>query len=108
MPRKGLLVEVMGHDCTNHGATSGKDKAILAGDGIDELFESTEDAPLLILHRRGNYLVAIPAKEPSQPMCGPMFGGRFIYTCDSRFPNDYPIPVHDRYETQELNDLLSR
>lgn len=29
-----------------------------------------------------------------------MFGGSFIYACDSRFReiNDYPIPVHDRFE----------
>ena len=39
---------------------------------------------------------------------GPMMGGNFIYTCDSRFPSQYPIPLHDRYETQEQYDLLSR
>lgn len=38
---------------------------------------------------------------------GPMMGGNFIWSCDSRFPADYPIPLHDRYETQEQYDLLS-
>jgi hypothetical protein len=30
---------------------------------------------------------------------GPMFGGNFIYSSDSRFPSDAPIRIHDRYET---------
>jgi len=30
-----------------------------------------------------------------------MFGGNFIYTSDSRFPNKYPIAIHDRYEIQK-------
>ena len=44
---------------------------------------------------------------------GPMFGGNFIYTSDANFPKLYglrtgsPIPVHDRYETQEEYDALS-
>ena len=36
-----------------------------------------------------------------------MFGGNFVYTSDSRFPSDYPIPIHDRFETQEQYDQLS-
>jgi hypothetical protein len=32
---------------------------------------------------------------------GPMFGGNFVYTSDSRFPNKYPIPVHDRWESRD-------
>lgn len=27
-----------------------------------------------------------------------MFGGTFAHTSDSRFPYDYPIHIHDRYE----------
>jgi len=27
-----------------------------------------------------------------------MNGGNFVYTSDSRFPADYPIPVFDRVE----------
>ena len=38
---------------------------------------------------------------------GPMMGGNFIWSCDSRFPADYPIPLHDRYETQAQYDMLS-
>ena len=38
---------------------------------------------------------------------GYMFGGNFIHTSDSRIPNDYPIPIHDRQETQEQYNHLS-
>jgi hypothetical protein len=39
---------------------------------------------------------------------GPMFSGNFAYTSDSRFPANYPLPIHDRYETAEEYDRLSR
>ena len=38
---------------------------------------------------------------------GPMFGGNFIYSSDSRFPSDSPIKVFDRFESQKLyNELI--
>lgn len=46
---RGLLVEVMGRDCTNSGATSGKRKAILIGPGVPEIFNPSPDAPALYL-----------------------------------------------------------
>lgn len=52
-------------------------------------------------------ICAVPVNpDRGDRVIGPMFGGNFIYSCDSRFPSDYPIPVHDRYETQEQYDLL--
>ena len=39
---------------------------------------------------------------------GPMFGGAFIWSSDSRFPSDYPIPVHDRFEEVAEYERLSR
>ena len=53
------------------------------------------------------YVHAEPVDKPEGKV-GPMFGGNFIYTSDSRFPNDYPIPVHDRFETPEQAEILSR
>lgn len=55
---------------------------------------------------------AEPLIKPSNKV-GPMFGGNFVYTSDSRlyrFGGKYhlPIPVHDRFETQEEYDALSR
>ena len=97
-----LMVEVMGTDCTNGGATSGKAHAFLVLTGEPE--PQREDLPLAL---RFPYLFLRPRRRSQIPMAVPvgtdkdeypMFGGHFIYTSDSRFPFEHPIPVHDRYE----------
>lgn len=111
---KGLLVFIMGSDCTAGGVTSGKGRAILIGH--PNIFESSPDTPALVLveddtHRQGpgylnvrstDYLVmrvrAVPADVDGLPVLGGMFGGHFIHTSDSRFPYCSPIPVFDRFE----------
>jgi len=92
--KKGLLVEIMGTDCTNHGVTSGHKQAILVGEGIPEIFEPG-DLPVLKLAKGygTRKYIALPVNKN-----GGMFGGHFIYSSDSRFPSDAPIHVHDRYE----------
>lgn len=47
--RKGLLVFIQGRDCTAGGVTSGRDMAVLIGDGISEMFEPSEEHPALWL-----------------------------------------------------------
>lgn len=39
----------------------------------------------------------------AESLVGPMFGGTFLWTSDSRFRRlfPHPIPFHDRYETAE-------
>jgi hypothetical protein len=99
-------------DHTNGGITSKHDSFTLTGQGVDGPFEPNDRAPELVLvlrqlgGRYGTYLHAEPAVQPTG-MCGPMFGGNFIFSSDSRFPNSYPIPVHDRFETAEQNRILS-
>ena len=47
------------------------------------------------------YLTAYPCDKDGKPDDNRMFGGCFIYSCDSRFRSqfgDYPIPLHDRKE----------
>ena len=51
-----------------------------------------------------DYFFAEPLEKPKN-VVGPMFGGNFCYTSDSRlyrFGGDYhlPIPIHDRFETE--------
>jgi hypothetical protein len=106
--KKGLLVDIIGRDCTNGGITSGKTKAILCGHGIPEVFESNENTPALKIEpgNGGRKLIAVPVEQPSD-QCGPMFGGNFVYSSDSRFPSDQPIHVHDRFETWEDYNHLS-
>ena len=44
---------------------------------------------------------------------GPMFGGNYACTSDATWADmlghstGYPVPIHDRFETQEQYDLLS-
>jgi hypothetical protein len=45
-----------------------------------------------------DYLHVVPAGVTFS-----QFGGSFITDSDSRFPSDYPIPIHDRIEPQERN-----
>jgi len=105
---KGLIVDVMGDDCTNHGVTSGKDRALLVGEGIPEIFEA-DDMPILkIVPGYGSReYMAIPYDCDISKTYA-MFGGHFIYSCDGRFPYDHPIHVHDRFETQEEYNEYSK
>lgn len=57
----------------------------------------------------GRYLHVEPMEQP-EGMIGPMAGGCFVYSSDSRFRalSSYPLAVHDRFETSEQYALLSR
>ena len=88
-------------NCSNGGISSIYDEVTLVGGGVPELFEATEDAPAVMLCHR-----ALPRCDTMHMYAKPlalgnqwsMFGGCFIYTSDSRFPAEYPIPLHDRVE----------
>jgi hypothetical protein len=100
---KGLPVDVYraahGIDCTQGGISSKVYEAVLIGDGVVELFSPSENYPALYLHRQmiggQEYLHCGPEKEYSGRSSW-IFGGNFVYCGDPRFPNRYPIPVHDR------------
>ena len=48
--RTGLMVEIIGSDCTNYGVTSGgRSHCILVGDGINAPFSADPEKPLLTL-----------------------------------------------------------
>lgn len=101
---KGMLVHVLRcavADCTNGGLTSKYDSFILIGPGIPEHFEPTKDTPALFVEDRARFgYRAVPDSSPEQfHKRGPMFGGNFVYSSDSRFPGKAPIAVHDRFES---------
>jgi hypothetical protein len=120
---KGLNVDVLKHqrdgkwstsDCTNGGVTSKRNEFILVGGGIEGPFEVKEGEPYLELRSMGSgdrlYYYAVPVTgEDKSHMAGPMFGGNFVHTSDSRFSKVclYPIPVHDRYEIWADHAILS-
>jgi len=105
-PLKGLIISVYrdadGHDCTNNGISSKFTRFLLAGEGIPEIFEASEDCPPVRLVKRSiypnepDYLHVEPWERPTGS--GWMYGGNHCYTSDSRFPNHYPLKIHDRQE----------
>jgi hypothetical protein len=97
-----------------NGGVSGHVRSVtIVGEGIAEIFEAQDDCPAVELVTRSfgglrPYTYAQPIEPVPDGMNGYMFGGSFIYSSDSRFPSELPIPLHDRCETQEEMDILSR
>lgn len=91
-------------DTTANGLSSKKDQLML----VDPEGEYTKNAPFnvddeedyLVLMRksfRGKpYMYAVPKSILDEGVHS-MFGGNFIYSSDSRFP-EHPIKIHDRVE----------
>lgn len=104
---KGLMVDVYkceGLSHSNKGISAFAERVTIVGDGIVELFEEdplTRPAVKIVKRELSNgpYLHAEPLEKPTGKT-GPMFGGCFIYSSDSRFRkiSAYPIPLHDRFE----------
>ncbi len=104
---KGLIIYVyrspiMG-DCTNNGLSSRHNKLTLIGKDIEGVFEPSEDAPAVTMITRiiadQEYKHLIPCDENAHPLPGwYMFGGNYGKSSDSRFPNSYPLGIHDRQE----------
>ena len=99
-----------GADCTNHGLSSEYKLLYLVENEsdygtipADELKENT----VILVHRSlfgdgKDYPVLVPYKlyeDYKKSKLPIMFGGNFAYTSDSRFPSDYPLPIHDRVES---------
>jgi hypothetical protein len=103
---KGLLASIYKtsrlSDCTNGGVSSTADQAVAVYPGMDQVFDSEKiGCPALQLVQRfpcgSLYWTAYPIIDGEVKSNG-MFGGNYVMTSDSRFPADYPIPIHDRFE----------
>ena len=112
--RKGISADVLRgrYESTNGGVSSKYDSFLIIDPSIEGGYlESNSTMPELKLVRRNlagrEYVHAEPLEPVKKGNVGYMFGGNFIHTSDSRFPNDYPIPIHDRQETQEDYNHLS-
>jgi hypothetical protein len=112
----GMLVSVLRNaelgESSNGGISSSHDRLLLVGEGVPEIFKSDGKLPVVKLIRRKIYGSEYLHVEPVEPVhkgnVGWMAGGNFVHSSDSRFPNRYPISIHDRQETQSVNDLLSQ
>lgn len=131
---KGLSVSVYRSagigDCTNGGISSGADKLILVGvirggefeplPRGSQVFEPRPDAPAVVLVESRLPAKYGPHLEPYEPgpasHVGPMFGGNYAASSDSRWSELGDlfghgrldgVPIHDRYESPELYRQLS-
>lgn len=110
----GLLASIykdQGKSYSNGGISERYDQVLAVGDKIDgpTWLEHAEGRPVvqIISGNLPNTWKAIPvlgweaAAEIRGKMVGPMFGGCFVYSSDSRFASVFggPVPLHDRYET---------
>lgn len=108
---KGLLVNIYktaGQECSNGGVSAYADRAILIGEGIPQIFSAATGQPILKLVK-GNLsgtVKIVPLEQPAGK-CGPMFGGAYVATSDSRFSEVVEkicgtrfgaVPLHDRFE----------
>lgn len=91
-------------DCTNGGISSRYDKLILIDRNNPDLGYvdvNTNNAPenaveICSINVLGKtYYNVKPVKRGGKWF---MAGGNFLWSSDSRFPADYPLPIHDRTE----------
>lgn len=111
---KGFIASILEDkrigNCSNNGISAySKEVTIVSDDPALQIFETTArdelTRPLVVIVKRiiggKPYIHAQPIDDPKG--VGWMAGGSFIYSYDSRFGklSEYPIPLHDRQETQE-------
>ena len=86
-------------NCSNNGISSKHNEVTLID--VPGPFPVVDSAPAVRIVKRflsgRDYFHAEPVTDNKKQWF--MFGGTFIYTSDSRFPYDYPIPLHDRVES---------
>ena len=107
-------------ECSNGGISKWVNRVTVVC--IPEVFranisEPNERAPAVVIKKRGSYVYAEPLESPKEGNVGWMMGGSCISTSDSRwseyldaefgFPGRF-IPLHDRQETMEEYEALSR
>jgi len=123
----GLSVDIFKHKAWSHsngGVSAFFDEAVIFGDGIEGPISEDEaikrGVPLLHLVKgpgQGvvNWIATVwldPDGEFAKDV-GPMFGGTFVGSSDSRFARatgqrgTSVIPLHDRYETAEQYEHMS-
>lgn len=105
-----------GRDYSNGGVSSFTDEVtVILPEGGP--FEPTEAAPAVEFVRRtiggraAHYFRPVEGPEGHERMVGPMAGGTYLGSSDSRFSDLTgmygAVPFHDRYETTEQYRALS-
>lgn len=114
-------------DCTNGGASGRFDRIDVICDGGFPKEVDLDDAPenlfRLDVDELGGMPTAhlVPVRKRAEGLVGPMMGGNYASTSDSRWARYVAskldpqfrfvatcLPIHDRYETPEMYDALTR
>lgn len=118
-------------DCTNGGVSGRVNSATLFSDcSVEEAVKYCQEHNMrpedhLIFVPRTlwgeDHSIVEPLVRPSKEsgkVVGPMFGGNYVSQCgsDPGYPHlrgwaanqTFPIPIHDRFETKEDCEILSR
>ena len=114
MHMKALPVDIYKHrggDCSNHGISERHNEILLiCPDGFVDIDEDNPPDNLCKVVKRNlfgrDYYHVEPVTRPNG--VGWMYGGCVVCTSDSRFRFDYPLKLHDRTESQEMYDMMSR
>lgn len=97
----------LGTDFSNRGISARVMEVTVIGEGIDPVFEATEQRPAVRLVKnehshRETVIHAEPVAPEGEPARWYMFGGTFIFSSDARFrraAGHYgAVPLHDRRE----------
>ncbi len=92
-------------DCTNGGITSRvKTLYLIHSKGFLDADEVPREQ-VFVEQTLGGEVSLVSVDKYRANLCGPMFGGNLATSSDSRVRKIYR--VHDRYESAELNALLS-
>ena len=103
--------------CANGGVSETADSIYVACESGP--YEVEETNPLLFKLKASfnEYACLVPYTKPKGAEIGPMMGGNYAGTSDSRFADMVYnaigstvgiLPIHDRYESKELYETLSR
>ena len=105
---------------SNGGISSVHNEAILTNERVLPEEIKASGLPIIQVVKRyglgvngGIYVHAEPVRSGCaiEKSIGPMAGGTFVFTSDSRYREitgvDYPISLHDRWETPEQYEALS-
>ena len=112
-------------DCTNGGVSSKYHSLYLCKDNVtpEEVIEYCQEKgedPERFVNTERRFLFGreylnikqVCHRVSNNRVLGGMSGGNFLFTCDSRWKEitgcDYPLSIHDRYESQAEYDILSR
>ena len=85
-----------GMDCTLGGITSKHNVLEIAELDYKPGPHFEPDKALAIIRNENGYMFLVPWLARHNFRGRYAFGGNAVYSSDSRFPNDYPLKVHDR------------